>query len=258
MIAKTRVSSAYLYGRHSSYKQDLTQEVQHDLCLRYYEDNLRKHGVVLAPPGWFYDEAVSSVNYMGEREVGRIVLASIQPGDHLVIAKMSRTFRSVRDGANTIAMLEARGVALHVVDLPVDGSRASGRLVRNVTMSMDQYYREIAVEAQYEVMNYRKSAGLPYSRGTPIGWEAVGRKPHRVWRVDMQERALADAMAVLHAKGWAMSRIAYWASHQTEYPNKRKLDNRDAVWWALAAREHDYPRITGYKTLRTMIAKGEI
>jgi len=249
---------AFLYGRHSTDKQDLTEEVQHDMCLRFFIKELQPKGVVLAPPGWFYDAAVSSSIFMGERDVGRIVIASLQPGDHLVVAKISRSFRSLQDGTATLAQLELRGVSIHVVDLPVDPKRASGRLVRNVSMVVDQYIREIAGEHQREIIAYRRQAGLPWSKGVPIGWRTQGEKPHRVFRVDMEERVLADHLKKRYGQGLSLRQLAYWCSHQTQMPCKRRFVHRDAVRWAINAAEKGFPKVSGYKTLRKMIRLGQI
>lgn len=250
------MTKAFLYGRHSTDKQDLTQDVQHDMCMRFYERELKPKGVGLA--GWFYDPAVSSAIFMGERDLGRIVIASLQPGDHLVVAKISRSFRSLQDGTNTIAQLELRGVTLHAVDLPVDAKKASGRLVRNVNMVVDQYVREIASEHNREVIAYRKSQGLPFSKGVPIGWKACGQAPHRVFRADVEERVLAARLTQLYGQGRSLYELALWGGRQVEYPCKRRFGHRDAVRWAISACERGFPKITGYKNFRKLVRLGQI
>lgn len=250
------MSRAFLYGRHSTDKQDLTQDVQRDLCERYFERALKPKGVVIA--GWFYDEALTSAIPFGERGRGRIVLACLQPGDHLVVAKSSRPFRSVRDGENTMHQLELRNVQVHFVDMPVDTTRAHGRFVRRVVMAADQLWREVSQESVRETIAYRKREGLPFSRGVPVGWKVVGQRPRRTYRIDTQERALADRIAQLRAGGMSLESIALWGYTQTECPNKRQFKDRDLVQWVLNARAHNYPKITGYKNLRRAIRLGEI
>jgi DNA invertase Pin-like site-specific DNA recombinase len=250
------MARAFLYGRHSTDKQDLTQEVQLDICQRYYERELLPKGVELA--GWFYDEAITSAILFGEREQGRIVVASLQPGDHLVVAKMSRPFRSVRDGENTLHQLSLRRVTLHALDMPIDTTRAHGRFVRRVHMAADQLWREVSSEAVRETIAYRKSLGLPFSRGVPVGWKAVGRRPHRVYRADPQERVLAEHISKLHAAGMSMERIALWSYTQKQFPNKRQFRSREAVRWALNAHALGYPKVTGYKEVRKLVRSGKV
>lgn len=255
-MADKIASRAFLYGRHSTDKQDLTQEVQLDICKSYYERVLKPTGVQFA--GWFYDEAITSAIPFSEREYGRIVMVSLQPGDHLVAAKLSRTFRSLVDGTSTLSQLDRRGVKVHDVELPVDRTTSPGRLVGNIKMSVDQYYREQASEHQLEVIRYRQSQGLPFSRGVPIGWKCHGIKPHRVWRVDMEERAMAFHIVALRSGGMSLENIALWGFTQTQFPCKRQFTHRDAVQWVLHAAVRNFPKITGYKRMRQMVRLGQI
>lgn len=247
---------AFLYGRHSTDKQDLTEDVQKDMCIRYYRRELQGKDVLLA--GWYYDEAVSSAVMFSEREHGRIVMACLQPGDHLVVAKSSRPFRSVLDGENTLHQLGLRKVQVHFVDFPVDTTRAHGRFVRRVVMAADELWREVSQESAREVIEYRKREGLPFSRGVPVGWKVVGKKPHRTFRVDPVERAMADRIASLRASGMSLSDIALWGYQQKEFQNKRNFLNRDLVQWVLNARDMGYPKITGYKTVRRVKRLGQV
>lgn len=242
---------AYLYGRHSTDKQELTEDIQHDMCMRFYERELKPKGVRLA--GWFYDDALSSSVLFGERDKGRVVMASVQPGDHIVMAKMSRTFRSVRDGENTLHQLGLRNVTVHPLDMQVDTTRAHGRFVRTVWMAADQLWREVSREAAQETLAYRRSKGLPCSKSIPIGWKSVGQKPHRQYRVDQQERVLVEHIAVLYAGGMSLESIALWGHRQSQFPNKRQFTHRDAVKWCLNARSLGYPKIEGYKAVRKIV-----
>jgi DNA invertase Pin-like site-specific DNA recombinase len=250
------MSRAFLYGRHSSAKQDLTQEVQHDMCLKYYQQILQPKGVLLG--GWHYDPAVSSEKPFSERDEGRIVFLSAQPGDHIVTAKWSRAFRSLVDGTKSLEQLKMRRVTVHTVDLPVDANKASGRLVRNVVMSVDQFTREIAGEAQQEIMQYRMDNGLPYSRGVPVGWRAVGKKPHRRFVADQDERVFVEVLAKMRASGKSIEQIALWCCTQRIIENKRRFGHLDGVYWALLAREKGYPKISGFKRLRKMALLGQV
>lgn len=252
------MSRVFLYGRHSTDKQDLTEEVQHDTCLRFYQEKLQPKGLMLALPGWFYDPATSSENAFSEREQGRIVFVSAQPGDHIVTAKWSRAFRSLSDGTRTLEQFKIRRVTVHAVDLPIDTTRANGRLVQNVQMSVDQYYREIASEAQQEIMDYRMRNGLPFSRGVPVGWRVIGKKPHRRFQADTQERVLCEMMAKLRTNGWTIEQIALWCLDQIMFPNKRRFGHVDGVHWALLARDKGYPKVSGFKRLRKMARLGQV
>ncbi len=247
------MSLAYLYGRHSTDKQELTEDIQKERCMEFYTRHLKPEGVKLAPPGWFYDAAESSAVLFGEREHGRIVLASLQPGDHLVVAKLSRTFRSVRDGENTLHQLKMRNVQVHSLDMQVDTTKAHGRFVRTVWMAADELWREVSRESARETLAYRRAKGLPCSKSIPIGWKAVGEKPRRTYQTDTRERALAEHIATLYAGGMSLDNIALWGYQQKQFPNKRQFTHRDAVRWVLNARSLGYPKVEGYKAVRKII-----
>lgn len=247
------MSLAYLYGRHSTDKQELTEDIQKERCFEFYSRHLKPEGVRLAGDGWFYDDAESSAVLFGERPKGRIVLASLQPGDHLVVAKMSRTFRSVRDGENTLHQLKLRNVQVHPLDLQVDTTKAHGRFVRQVWMAADELWREVSREAARETLAYRRAKGLPTSKSIPIGWKAVGEKPRRTYQLDQRERVLAEHIAALYAGGMSLDNIALWGYSQTQFPNKRQFTHRDAVKWVLNARSLGYPKVEGYKAVRKIV-----
>jgi DNA invertase Pin-like site-specific DNA recombinase len=250
------MARCFAYGRHSTDKQGMTEDVQQDLCVRYFENFLKPKGVQFA--GWFYDAAITSAIEMGERDYGRIVVTSAQPGDYIVVAKLARSFRRSLDLEATTEMFQAKGVNFISLDMPVDERRAHGRFTRRVYGAADQLIREIASEHQIELMEYRKNQGLPHSRGCPVGWKIVGQKPNREYRVDMVERGLADRLASLYAAGHSLEALALWGLRQTEIANKRVFTTRDTVKWVLNARAKGFPKVTGYKTLRKKIRLGEI
>jgi len=53
-------------------------------------------------------------------------------GDTLVVTKLDRLARSVRHLGEIVEALEAKGVGLRIVDLALDTSNATGKLMLNV------------------------------------------------------------------------------------------------------------------------------
>lgn len=242
------------YGRHSTKKQDITEEVQQARCEEYYTRMLKPMGVQWG--GWFYDPATQGKKPISERTEGRQVFAMLRPGDHLVFAKLDRAFRSVADGCSTIEQLANRKVTVHSLDLQIDTSTAIGKFFRTILLAVAELERDFTCDRVNETIAYRKAKGLPYCHSCPIGWRMHGVKPRRYFRVDMDERALCDAMAELRAKGASQNEIALWCIKQTQFETKRRFTDRSTVRWALMAREHNYPRITNYKDLRRMVRDG--
>jgi hypothetical protein len=73
-----RIPICYGYGRHSTNKQELTQEVQEFRTREYWERTLQPKGVAWG--GFFYDAATSARIPFGEREQGRKIHTVAQTG----------------------------------------------------------------------------------------------------------------------------------------------------------------------------------
>lgn len=110
-------------------------------------------------------------------------------GDTLVVTKLDRLARSVTHLGKIIEALEAKGVALRIVNLDVDTSTPTGRLMLNVLAGVAQFEREIMLERQREGIAKAKAEGA-----------YKGRKP--------TARAKSEEIKALAEKGLSMGAIA--------------------------------------------------
>jgi DNA invertase Pin-like site-specific DNA recombinase len=133
-------------------------------------------------------EQVSSVDVAHRAEFERAV-EFCREGDTLVCTKLDRLARSVPHLVEIQQRLEAKGVALRILDMNLDSSTAQGRLMVNVLGSIAQFEREIMLERQREGIAKAKAEG-----------KYKGRKPTAV--------AKADQVQELHAQGVGASEIA--------------------------------------------------
>jgi DNA invertase Pin-like site-specific DNA recombinase len=254
--AQKTVSVCYGYGRHSTNKQELTREVQEFRTHEYWERNLRPKGVAWG--GFLYDAATSAKVPLMERTEGARLSELASRGDHVVVTKMDRAFRSLRDGIVSIDLLSARGVVFHSLDLQVDTSTPLGRFFRSILLAVAELEREFVSERVKETIAIRKREGKPHGKACPVGWKIVGRRPHREYRVDTDERRLIDLMTDHRRAGMSYDAIALWTIRQHDAPAKRAFSHRDLVRWAIMAREAGYPKITNYKEFRRMVRAGEM
>ncbi|MGB8854354.1 MAG: recombinase family protein [Pirellulales bacterium] len=243
------------YGRLSTGLSNLTQAVQEGLLRDYWREHLEPAGVEWG--GFLFDEPRQGNTAFAERNQGRKVFARARPGDHVVVCRLDRSFRSAADGAMVIQALAARDVQFHSLDLPTTLSDAKGLGVALVMRAVAELERAFVSERTREVIADRQSRGLPITYRAPIGWQIVGlraketgtKKSSRAYTVDEQERRLVEAIYAMRKAGSSIERIAIWLMTQRDYPNKRKLDNYKAVEWAIAAKELGYPRETNGKQL---------
>jgi site-specific DNA recombinase len=108
--------------------------------------------------------------------------------DAVIIAKLDRLTRSVKDLALLLERLQRRGVALVSVAESLDTNTAAGRLVLNIMMSVSQWEREAIGERTRDAMAHMKATGrrtaprLTASSGTGTRWPLPGMKWQRCSR----------------------------------------------------------------------------
>lgn len=246
----------YGYGRHSTNKQELTQEVQEFKTHDHWQRHLKDKGIEWG--GFYYDAATSARIPFSEREKGRILHAIAQPGDHILVTKLDRPFRSLRDGIVSMEQWSDRGVIFHSLDLQVDTSTPLGKFFRTILLAVAELEREFTRERTKETVELRKRNGQPYSNGCPVGWRIVGEAPHRRFRTDEAERALAAEMARLRSDGATYDELALWSMRQQQFPCKRTFPTRGQTRWAVNAARAGFPKISNYKVFNKMVARGEI
>lgn len=228
----------YGYGRHSTDKQGLTADAQQAKVEGYIKSALSEHTY----GGWAYDSAVSGSKPLFEREQGRRLWALVQPGDHVVWAKLDRAFRSVIDGANTLELLAAKGVFVHSLDLGLDTSTPVGRCICTVMLAFAQLEREYASERTAAAINAKRLRGKPFGRTAPIGWRKVGRKKDSYYSPDPHERRVAAEIVRMRQEGMSYDTITI----ELRQRDVRRTDgyrwNRNSVRLAALAAQAGFPK----------------
>jgi DNA invertase Pin-like site-specific DNA recombinase len=100
-------------------------------------------------------------------------LASLQEGDTLVITRLSRAARSLRNLLVLTEDLRERGVGLRVLKQDIDTTTATGRLVFHILAALDEFERELIVENTKEGVEAAKARGRH-------GGRPAGLDPRRV------------------------------------------------------------------------------
>lgn len=86
------------------------------------------------------------------------ILDLLQEGDTLLVTKMDRIARNVREGIGLIEELDEKGIELKVLNMP-EMSGTSGKLVRNILLSVAEWEREMILERQREGIEIAKKNG---------------------------------------------------------------------------------------------------
>jgi DNA invertase Pin-like site-specific DNA recombinase len=110
-----------------------------------------------------FSEQVSSVAERAELERA---IEFAREGDVLVVTKLDRLARSVANLTDIVQRLQAKGVALRILNLGLDTATPTGKLMLNLLGSIAQFEREIMLERQREGIAKAKAAGK-YVGGRP-------------------------------------------------------------------------------------------
>lgn len=103
-----------------------------------------------------YEEQISSV--AARKALGE-ALGFCREGDTLVVTKLDRLARSVRHLGEIVEGLDQRRIGLRILDLNLDSSNATGKLMLNVLGSVAQFEREMMLERQREGIAKAKAEG---------------------------------------------------------------------------------------------------
>ena len=92
-----------------------------------------------------FSEQISSLQ---KREVLERALQFVRKGDTLVVTKLDRLARSIPDLVRIMARLEEREASLRILDMNIDTSAPTGKLLLNLVGAISQFEREIMLERQ--------------------------------------------------------------------------------------------------------------
>ena len=107
----------------------------------------------------------------GSRRDGRtelqVLLDFVQPGDALIVTRIDRLARSMKDLQDIVHELKTRGVALRATEQPIDTSTAAGETFLDMLGVFAEFETNLRRERQLEGIAAAKARGA-----------YTGRKPH--------------------------------------------------------------------------------
>jgi DNA invertase Pin-like site-specific DNA recombinase len=131
------------YARTSTVEQEAGLEAQHrDLAAAGVEK--------------VFAEQTSSA---GARPQLKAALDYLREGDSLIVTKLDRLARSVRNLCDIVERIEAKKASLRILAMNLDTATPTGRLMLNVIGAVAQFEREMMLERQREGIAKAKSEG---------------------------------------------------------------------------------------------------
>jgi DNA invertase Pin-like site-specific DNA recombinase len=137
-------------------------------------DHAQAHALLPEPPSdgglppsedvlWYVDAAGAGKHKLRDREAGGVLLRNVRPGDSVVVSRLDRAFRRLKDFVEVLDDLERRRVHLRVCELlgrPVDFSKWGPRALVAMLDGFGQLDRDSRAERTGEASRGRRERGL--------------------------------------------------------------------------------------------------
>ena len=151
--------ATYGYARVSTIDQDLTIQ----------QAALKAAGCTVIRA-----EKASGTTLSGRTEL-QVLLDFLRPGDELVITRIDRLARSMKDLQDIVHELKARRVTLRATEQPIDTSTAAGKAFLDMLGVFAEFETNLRRERQLEGIAAAKQAGVYTGRKASINAAEVQR-----------------------------------------------------------------------------------
>lgn len=210
-------------------------EVQTQSCLAYIEAHRQQNWQAIDPV--YADDGYSGVDL--QRPALRRLLDDMQSDkvDAVVVHRLDRLSRSVRDLCIVLPLFTIPGVRLVSVTQPLDTATPEGRLNLHLLTSFAQFEREIIGERTREKLTATRAKGLWQGDGAPLGYrvdhqqrlvvlDAEAGMVRDIFRRFLAMGSMGDLVEFLQRRGY---KTKSWVTRQG---NKRggQLFDRNAVY----------------------------
>jgi DNA invertase Pin-like site-specific DNA recombinase len=162
----------YGYARASTLEQNVTIQ----------EDALRRAGCEV-----IRSEKVSGSSRAGRSELA-LLLQFLRHGDTLMVTRVDRLARSIKDLQDIVHELRAAGVTLRATEQPIDTSSAAGKAFLDMLGVFAEFETNLRRERQMEGIAQAKAKGIYTGRKPSID-------PVEVRRLRTEEKLGATAIA---------------------------------------------------------------
>jgi DNA invertase Pin-like site-specific DNA recombinase len=123
-------------------------------------------------------------------------LGYLREGDALVITRLSRAARSLRNLLDVADQLRERGIDLVVLKQQIDTTTPSGRLVFHIMAAIDEFQRELIVEGTHEGLAAARARGRKGGRKAKLSPDQVRLAREMYDKRDRTVQQIADALGV--------------------------------------------------------------
>lgn len=131
---------------------------------------------------WYRDKQSASHFQLEQRVAGRQLMHDLMPGEHIVVVRWDRAFRTIQDGLSVIERWQDQGVNFHMLDFngwEIDLSIPTHKFIITVMAGVSQLECELKGQRGRETFDHLRQA-QPTRRlggyGAPVGWKYIKRQ----------------------------------------------------------------------------------
>lgn len=198
-----------------------TEEQAHSgLGLEAQRDTIARYA---ASHGWdvvWYEDAGLSAKSLDRPQL-QAALARLHPKKRdvagIVVAKLDRLSRSVHDFSGLLTLANSRKWSVVAIDLGVDTSTPTGKLVANVMMSVAEWEREIIGQRTSAAMQAAKRNGQTFGRPSALPTATADR----LLALKSSGLTLAATADALNAEGLTTATGERWNPNTVAKVHKR-------------------------------------
>ena len=199
-----KLMNIYGYTRVSTFQQAAegdSLDTQKKILLGYVQSK----GLELKPENIYIEAGVSGSIEFCKRQQGSKLFSLLEPGDMLVIPKIDRGFRNIRDALNTLHELKLRNVSVHFIDLGGDATtNGISQILFTILGAFADFERTRISQRISEVKQAQKAKGFYVGGTAPFGYLLVDGK----LEADPEKAEVLQAIFAWRDQGYSYRRIA--------------------------------------------------
>jgi DNA invertase Pin-like site-specific DNA recombinase len=125
----------------------------------------------------FFEDVCSGSIPLAKRDGGRKLLATLKPGDNVIVTKLDRVFRDATDALTQADAFKAQGINLFLIDMGTDPVTQNGtsRMFFGMLALMAEFERERIRERTADGRASKKARGGHVGGTRPFGYDVAGK-----------------------------------------------------------------------------------
>lgn len=237
------------YGRTSTDKQAISLGVQKGLCEEWFHAENAKgrweNGAEWM--GMVEDDAISSRVNMLKRPNGERLMTMLDPGDIVVVAKLSRAFRSAGDLESTLDIMGQLKIEMVFLDVQVDTTTPTGKMFLGILAVMSRFERELISQRTRDAIEAKIRRGEPTSASLP-GYRSMGK----MMVIDKPRRTVAVAARNLFQSGMSRKMVERQIKHFAKKHKIKTVETGRALVTQAAASCLGFPKCSIARTSKIL------